>query len=757
MLSEIRTSLSESQYSLYELKRIDALNGTGLARAPADIDLDLILSTLLATLDFPIGFIALVDEDVLRFKSRIGLDLTETPRATSFCTHAIRNEGPLVVENALRDDRYSRLPLVTGTPHLVTYVGVPIRSSSGFRIATLCVADTQPRHVSEVQTATLCRFAGLVERLVAGIEQSGRSAEDLHLIHRIRSEQARLQLQVARIEERIAVGHWELDLVTRKVAWSRGISELHGLDHLAAQQPGSVLSLYSAAERERISTNLRIAEELGYPFDFVTSLVDADGVAHRIRISGERVVPEIGNTRLVGIVQDITDLHETRSRLDEALENDPVTQVRNSQAFEKSLAEWTGDNGPGRFALVTIGVPEIMGVRQSFGMFLTDMMLREMANVLRSQLKDGEVLARISPEAFSFLTHAALDPGELSNRVGNVLKLLNRNVTVLRNRIDIEPQGSVAMFPADGATPLDLMLAADLAFRAVGDMADSAIAFFDQSMLDRFAARENASQLLRSAIAEARVLPFYQPIVRLSDGVVTSFEALARVNMPDGSVLGPAGFWSALLHPHIAREVGFIICDAVIAQLAAWQAAGLDLPTISVNATASDLSEGGMCTSLLQALEARNISPTCLKVEVTENVLLGQGDCRIGQEISALRAQGLSISLDDFGTGHASLTNLLSLPVDEVKVDRSFVNGLADDADSRAITSSILSLARKMEISTVSEGIETAEQLAFVRDNGSTHGQGFLLGHPMSAEEATALGGIGRIDVESLMGSRQAV
>ena len=122
-----------------------------------------------------------------------------------------------------------------------------------------------------------------------------------------------------------------------------------------------------------------------------------------------------------------------------------------------------------------------------------------------------------------------------------------------------------------------------------------------------------------------------------------------------------------------------------------------------------------------------------------------------------MRAQGLSISLDDFGTGHASLTNLLSLPVDEVKVDRSFVNGLADDADSRAITSSILSLARKMEISTVSEGIETAEQLAFVRDNGSTHGQGFLLGHPMSAEEATALGGIGRIDVESLMGSRQAV
>lgn len=120
-----------------------------------------------------------------------------------------------------------------------------------------------------------------------------------------------------------------------------------------------------------------------------------------------------------------------------------------------------------------------------------------------------------------------------------------------------------------------------------------------------------------------------------------------------------------------------------------------------------------------------------------------------------MRAQGLSVSLDDFGTGHASLTNLLSLPVDEVKVDQSFVSRLADDADSRAITSSILDLATKMRISTVSEGIETAEQLAFVRDNGSTHGQGYLLGHPMSAADATALVRVGRIDIDSLMMSRQ--
>jgi GAF domain len=186
MRSEIRTSYSEIHYSLHELERIDALDGIGLARVPDDADLDLILSTLVAVLDFPIGFIALVDDDALRFISRVGLDLTEVPRAASFCTHTIRNDGPLVVEDARLDSRYRSLPLVAGAPYLVAYAGVPIRPSAGYRIATLCVADMQPRHVGEAQKATLCRFAGLVERLIAGIEQSARSTADQHGLRRYR-------------------------------------------------------------------------------------------------------------------------------------------------------------------------------------------------------------------------------------------------------------------------------------------------------------------------------------------------------------------------------------------------------------------------------------------------------------------------------------------------------------------------------------------------------------------------------------------
>lgn len=400
---------------------------------------------------------------------------------------------------------------------------------------------------------------------------------------------------------------------------------------------------------------------------------------------------------------------------------------------------------------MTIGVPEIMTVRKSLGMSLTDLMLREMADALRSQLNDGEVLARTSFETFSILTDHSLDPEMLRDRVSGILKLLDMNVSVLRRRLDIEPQGAVAMFPNDGKVPLDLLRAADLAFHAAHDTPEMSVAFFDASMLDQFELSENASGFLQSAIDEGRVVPFFQPIVRLSDGHLVAFEALIRVRKADGSIAGPVDFWPALLDPRIARKVGFIMRDMIIDQLAQWQAIYLDVPRVSLNATTSDLSKGGMYNDLLQALAVRNVSPSLLKVEVTENVMLAEHGSSVDANIAALRDQGIGISLDDFGTGFASLTNLLSLPTDEVKIDQSFVRSIGKDFDGQAITSSILELATKMSIDTVSEGIETADQLAFVREHGSTHGQGFLLGRPMSAKDATALVPVGHVDIPALM------
>ncbi len=736
---------------LQERERLAALRHINLMNSRPDPDLDYLTLQLVNTLSFPIGFISLIEEKRQWFKSMNGLDIRETPRDVSFCTFTIRDDVPMVVENALLDQRFSDSPLVVSEPHLRAYAGAPIRTTKGHRIGTICVADIQPRQISEQQTTILCRFASLVEKLIAAIEYADRSAADQRLITAIRSDRMDLERRLERLEAGLAAGQWELDLVTEQVTWSKGIFDLHGIAEDNEPSLEKALSFYPKAERERITANLNLAAESGRPFDISAGFVDADDNHRRVRVRGEKVTPEGGNPRIEGIFQDITAHHEIRTRLNAAMENDPVTRVHNSQAFEKILADWVADETRPAFALITIGVPDIMTVRQSLGMSLTDMMLREIANALRSQLEDGEVLARTSFEAFSFLTEDMKDKTALNNRVVEILKMLNRFVTILRKRLDIEPQGSVALFPSDGQLPVDLLRAADLAFRAAHDDPEVGVAFFNMSMLDTFEVRENASSFLQHAIDQDRVQPFYQPIVRLSDGKVTSFEALVRVVAEDGTVHGPARFWPALMHPHIARKIGFIMRDAIIAQLAAWLKADFDVPRISLNAATSDLSTGGMYKDLLQVLQERQVSPTLLKVEVTENVLLANPGVGVERNIATLRSQGISISLDDFGTGYASLTNLLSLPTDEVKVDGSFIRTIRLDEDSRFITSSILEMASKMHIDTVSEGIETTDQLVFVRDNGSTHGQGFLLGHPMSAEDATALSEIGRIDIAGLL------
>ncbi len=749
----MNNSFSETTMRANERSRLAALRSLNLIDAPPDTDFDHLVLHLVKALAFPIGFISLIDEDRLWFKSSHGMKLTQIPRAESFCDHTIRDDLPMVVENALLDDRFSDLPLVASEPHLRAYAGAPIRTINGHRIGTICVADIQPRQISEEQTTILCRFASLVERMIAAAEYTIKTTEDQRVINELESQRASLADRLERLETGLAVGQWELDLVTHQLNWTDGIFNIHGLDQARGPSLETALSYFPDPDRTRIITNMKLASEAGRPFDITARFIDEKKHSRHVRVRGRRVVPGNGNPRLEGIFQDVTDQHEIQARLIAAMENDPVTRVRNSQSFEKVLADWVADENRPAFGLVTIGVPEIMTVRQSLGMSLTDMMLREIANAMRSQMGDGEILARTSFDAFSFLMEDVADTVALNNRLVEILTLLNRSVAILRKRLDIEPQGAVALYPADGQMPVDLLRAADLAFRAAHDDPEVGIAFFNDCMRNRFEVRESASSFLQHAIDAGRVVAYFQPIIRLSDGQVSSFEALVRVLEEDGSILGPARFWPALMHPHIARKVGFIMRDAIIDQLTHWRDVGLTVPRISLNATTTDLSSGGMYKDLLQVLESRGIQPAMLKVEVTENVLLANPGSGVETNIAALREHGIGISLDDFGTGYASLTNLLSLPTDEVKVDGTFILTIEKDADSRAITGSILDMAAKMHIDTVSEGIETAHQLAFVRDNGSTHGQGFLLGRPMSSADATALARIGRIDIEALLPS----
>ncbi|MDF1732083.1 MAG: sensor domain-containing phosphodiesterase [Minwuia sp.] len=739
----------ESRLIRNEDRRVAALQALGLPNDDVDADLDFIMACLCQKLGFPVGFVSVIDRDTQWLKSIHGLSARQVPRSNTFCDYTIRDDVPLVVENAPQDPRFDTNPFVTGPPHLRAYAGAPIRTVDGYCIGTVCVADFEPRTISEAETATLCRFASIVERLITLEGASSPSATSLMPPDPSSPPRDKIAEHYQRLEETLAAGHWELDLAKSTFKLSPGAFDLHRLPGAQARTFRSVAARYPESERRRLADALRLARDVGRPFDMKSYFVDAVGLPRQVRVRGERVSGEGESARIAGVVHDVSGVHETEIRLTSAINADPITRVSNSQAFERNLADRIAGAPDEPFALISVGIPDIVTVRQSHGLSQMDAMLRDIATVLRTDLQEGETLGRTSYEAFSIMTTEGVSEDSIRERCRHLLTRLNVEVAVLQRRLDINPECSVAMYPRDGATVDRLLRSADLALRVSYDDPHSDVVFFDAPMRDRFEIRENATDFLQSAVDEHRILPFYQPIVRLSDGYVSGFEALVRVRLPDGSLSDPPQFWPALMDANMSRKVGFIMRDAVISQMQQWrQSYGLT-PSISLNAAWSDLSNGGMHADLIKMLAARNLEPGQLKIEVTETVMLSEPATSVDANLKSLRAQGVRISLDDFGTGYGSLISLLSLPTDEVKIDRNFVGTVMERAASRAITSSIIELAAKMGITTVSEGIETPAQLAFVRERGSTHGQGYLLGPPMPDDAAAALLRKGYVDLDA--------
>lgn len=739
---ESRT-VSIEDLRLVALRRLDLLNDD------ADADLDFLVTCLTQRLGFPVGYVSLIDEHFQWFKAIQGLEVSRTPREVALCDHTIRDDVPLVVENALQDPRFDSNPFVVGAPYLRAYAGAPVRTDDGYRIGTICVADFQPRTIRDADTAILCRFASLVERLISRAPDVGVKAETAADPDGIPQQHDRTVDQIRRLERTLSAGHWELDLSKGTSRLSPGAIDLHRLPKAVSRTLRSVVARYPESERRRIAEAVRLARDVGRPFDMKSFFIDAVGLPRQVRLRGERISGEEGSARVAGVVHDVSGVHETEIRLNSAINADPITRVSNSQAFERNLADRIAGAPDEPFALISVGIPDIVTVRQSHGLSQMDTMLRDVASVLRTDLQEGETLGRTSYEAFSIMTAGADSADSIQERCQRLLARLNIEVAVLQRRLDINPECSVAIYPKDGATVDRLLRSADLALRVAYDDPHSDVVFFSSLMRDRFEIRENATDFLQSAVDEQRIVPLFQPIIRLSDGEVSGFEALVRVRLPDGSLSDPPQFWPALMDANMSRQVGFIMRDAVIRQMADWRDRFGLTPYVSLNAAWSDLSNGGMHADLIEMLALRNLAPGQLKIEVTENVMLSEPATSVDANLKSLRAQGVRISLDDFGTGYGSLISLLSLPTDEVKIDRNFVGTVMERTASRAITGSIIELAAKMGITTVSEGIETAAQLAFVRDRGSTHGQGFLLGSPMAEDEAATLLQKGHVDLDA--------
>ncbi|MDO9286561.1 MAG: EAL domain-containing protein [Aquabacterium sp.] len=450
---------------------------------------------------------------------------------------------------------------------------------------------------------------------------------------------------------------------------------------------------------------------------------------------------------LIYQLHDITSRHLAESRLHHIAFHDGLTDLANRHCFNERLevaVEQSRLDAERRFAVLFLDLDRFKIVNDSLGHMAGNQLLREVAQRLGTCVRPNDLVARLGGDEFAILLEDLHDPA-LGQRVAQrVLEVLTQPLAI--NGVEVVPGASVGITFSDlGYRTVDEVLRdADLAMYEAKAGGRGRVALFDSAMHEKVAEKLALEGELRRAIGEGQLSVHFQPLYALTPYRLIGFEALARWNHPQRGPVSPAVFIA------LAEESGHIealtdwVIDHAVQQLAHWQRSlpgGAQLG-MHVNISGRDLGRPSLVTQVQQVLQRHAPTPGTLTLEITETTLMGRLDAAL-PTMSALRERGVGFSIDDFGTGYSSLAYLGTLPIDSLKIDRSFVMGLHDKPQNVEIVRAVLNLGRSLGRKVIAEGIETTEQLATLRALGVPVGQGYLLSRPLRADQVPALLALG--------------
>jgi diguanylate cyclase (GGDEF)-like protein len=378
-------------------------------------------------------------------------------------------------------------------------------------------------------------------------------------------------------------------------------------------------------------------------------------------------------------------------------------------------------------AVLFIDLDRFKIVNDSLGHHAGDRLLLAVTERLRKAVRRHEMPARFGGDEFVLVCEDVDDPQDAVAVAERLLKALAQPFEFQDGQAFIAGSIGIALTDDPHASPSDLVRDADAAMYRAKEAGGGRWSIFDQIVRDRAVARQAIEGDLRNAIANGELVVHFQPEIAVSTGEIVGVEALVRWERPGAGLVPPGEFIP------IAEETGLIVpIGAWVMREACVQAMRLfddGRLVVRVNVSARQLAEPGLTTTVADALAASGLPPERLCLEVTESVVLEDSDRSVAA-LQALRDIGVGVSLDDFGTGYCSLSYLRRLPIDSLKIDRSFVRGLGNEADDDSIVTSVIDLARSLGVSVVAEGVETEEQLAGLRARGCDTVQGYLFARP---------------------------
>ncbi len=533
------------------------------------------------------------------------------------------------------------------------------------------------------------------------------------------------------------------DLDRRILIWNRSAEDIFG--HAAAETIGQLTKLVPA---DRVDESQALFERAicgEIVRDVQVERLRRDGSTVDVRVAAAPMYHPDGKVRGVAwAYEDITDRKKAEEQLQHLAHYDPLTGLPNRLTLQRQLASLL--DGKRAVSVALFDLDGFKDVNDTLGHSTGDKLLIEVGRRLSEVAGERGQVCRLGGDEFVVVIPECGDPRVIARVVDQMLARLAEPYEVNDHVLHLGSSAGVAIAPNDGETGDELIANADLALYQAKSDGGRVYRFYLPVLRAQAQARRGLDAELRRAFAENEFELYYQPQVRLADETVVGAEALLRWRHPIKGILAPGAFIDTLAESSIAPGVGQWIIRTACMKTAGWRAEGLALSRISVNLFPCQLRDEALLTDIDEALRDAGLPAEVLEIEITENIALNYDEAAV--VLRKLRDKGVKLAFDDFGTGYASLSYLTKFPLSRIKIDRSFVGKITDDAEDAAIVRSLISMAHNLGLEVIAEGVETTDQAAFLLNEHCAEAQGFLYAKPLASDAFKAFLRTHRLDHE---------